>query len=211
MLCNCFSHVSTQGSVSLSTWDLSNYSCCIPLIVWHTYTQEQKDKTILTTWVFNVHIWHISSQYLLNRGCNHVCLNLLSKSTLTLSLWLEPFQDMWVAFIASSHFHIWFNNDLILHTIWLLIAWLMPRLHASSLFFTTAVVHRCPSPRLSFTFVWSFETLSLLSSSYQAILKSHHILNWHYVFIWSLIVIIIRIQVILQLLSINLSWLASSS
>jgi hypothetical protein len=26
----CFSHVSTRVSVSLSTWDLSNYSCCIP-------------------------------------------------------------------------------------------------------------------------------------------------------------------------------------
>ena len=149
--------------------------------------------------------------YLLNRGCNHVCLNPLSKSTMTLSLWLEPFQDMWVPFIASSHFHLWFNNDVILHTIWLLIAWLVPQLNASSLFFTAAVVHRCPSPCLPFTFARTFEALSLLSLPYQAILKSHHILNRYYISIWSPIVIIIHIQVILQILSINLPQLGSSS
>jgi hypothetical protein len=67
------------------------------------------------------------------------------------------------------------TNDLIINTIWLLIAWLVPQLNTSTLFFTLAMVPRSSSHHLPFTFAQSPEAFSLLSSPYQAILKSHHI------------------------------------
>jgi hypothetical protein len=67
------------------------------------------------------------------------------------------------------------TNDLILGIIWLLIAWLVPGLNASALFFTLAMVPLSSSHRLAFTFAKYLEALSLLSSPYQDILKSHHI------------------------------------
>jgi hypothetical protein len=42
--------------------------------------------------------------------------------------------------MASTHFHLWHNNVLIIYTIWLLIARLVRWLNASTLFFTLAMV-----------------------------------------------------------------------
>jgi hypothetical protein len=137
--------------------------------------------SISTTWVFNAFICHFFSVYL-HKGLQPCFSHSWSKPTL--SMWLEPFQHMRVLFMASSHFHIWFNNDLILHIVWLLIAWVVRWLNPSIVFFTTTLVHQRLSPCLSFTLAWSSKALFLLFSPYQAILKSYYILNQHLKFIW---------------------------
>jgi len=71
----------------------------------------------------------ISSQYLfigLTTTLPH------STSKPTLSMWIEPFQHMWVPLMPSNQFHLWSNNDLILYTIWLLVAQLVPWHNAST-------------------------------------------------------------------------------
>jgi len=49
VLCNCFSYVSTRASVNWSTLDLSMIRIASPLIVQHTYTQDQENINISTT------------------------------------------------------------------------------------------------------------------------------------------------------------------
>lgn len=59
-----------------------------------------------------------------------------------LSMWFESFQHMWVPFMASSHFQLLYIKDLILHTIGLLIAWLICQLNASTLIVTLVMIHQ---------------------------------------------------------------------
>jgi hypothetical protein len=102
-----FSRVSTRGSVSLSTWDLSMIRIVFPLIVWHTYTQDKENITNLITWVFNVFICHFFSISLHKR--NHLCLISSSKHT---NMWLELFHHIW-----NSWLQVTSTNDLILNII----------------------------------------------------------------------------------------------
>jgi hypothetical protein len=166
-----FSHVSTRCSISLSTWDLSNYSCCIPL---HSTTY------LYSRWkgyVYLIESLSLHMPYLLNISSIEVAILFVSFfEQTTLNLWLEPFQQMRVPIMDSSHFHLWFNNNLILHAIWILIVWLVPRLNASTFFFTTVVLHRRTSPLLPFTFAQSFEALFLLSHPIKTSLS--HIRSW---------------------------------
>jgi hypothetical protein len=144
-------------------------------IVPHIYTEDWDNTSISTTWAFDVFICHFFSYH--HSVATIFVTFFLSKRTL--SMRPEPFQHIWVQFMASSHFHLWHNNNLLLHIIWLLIAWLVPILNANNIFFTIAMVHRCPSPHLPFNLDLSFKAFSLLCSPSQAILKSHYILNQH--------------------------------
>jgi hypothetical protein len=107
--CKCCANVflSCQHlcSVSLSTWDLSMIHIASPLIVRHTYTQDQENRTISTTWFFKAFICHFLIS--LHKGLQSSLSHLLSKYTL--SMWLESFQHMWVQSMASSHILQWFD------------------------------------------------------------------------------------------------------
>jgi hypothetical protein len=85
---------------------------------------------------------------------------------------------------------ITFTNDLILNTIWLLIAWLVPRLKASTLFFTLAMVPWSSSHRLPFTSALSLEALPCYLHLIMPY-SSHIILSIHWktisLILWSLL------------------------
>jgi hypothetical protein len=119
-----------------------------PLIVWHTYTQDQENITTSTTRVFNDFICHFFS------------ISLHKGLQLTLSPFFEQTYLELVTWTISTHMsspqwlQVTSTNDLIINKIWFLIAWLVPRLNISTFFFTLAMVprsssHRLPSPPLS--------------------------------------------------------------
>jgi hypothetical protein len=100
------------------------------------------------------HFNHLSLQclhmlFLLNIASWGVAINFVS------SLWPNIPWACDLNHFNTCEFNLWlqvtFTNDLILKTIWLLIAWLVPRLNASTLFFTLAMVPQSSSHRLPFT------------------------------------------------------------
>ena len=120
-----------------------------------------------TSWVR----FHPSIPYLpifINKGCQHVHLD-FSLSISILSMWFDPIQFIWINTMASNHF------------LYMIQQWFDPshNITSSSLIsdktkFKYYLLHHshgswCPSHHLSFTFTWSFEALSLVSSPSQAI------------------------------------------
>jgi hypothetical protein len=100
------------------------------------------------------HFNHLSLQclhmpFLLNITSWGVAINFIS------SLWANISWACDLNHFNTFEFNLWlqvtFTNDLILNTIWLLIAWLVPWLNASIVFFTLAMVPRSSSHRLPFT------------------------------------------------------------
>jgi len=148
MLCHVFLSSYHSRFIHLLVWVLET---CLTihiasyLIVWHTYTQDKKRYIYFNYLSLQYLHTPFLYEYIFIRVCKHLCI-------IPLSISLESFQHMWVLFMASSHFPIWHNNNLILHTIWLRIARLVRRLNASTLFFTLAMVPWSPSHRLPFTF-----------------------------------------------------------
>ena len=142
-----------------------------PLTVWHTYTQDQENITISTTWIFNVFICYFFL-ISLHKGLQTTLSPLFEQTNLEHVTWTIS------THVSSTHGFKSLPPMFWSSTIkWLLTSRLVPQLNARTLFFTLTMVPRSPGHHLFFTFTLSYEALSLLSSFYRAILKSYDIKN----------------------------------
>jgi hypothetical protein len=129
---------------------------CIPFVVRLFLNSISKYKWIINAfeldamsfcnWGLHHRMYCPLSKYCFVKVSNHLCLISLTRHTL--NLWLESFQHMRVQYMVQ----VTFTDNLIINIIWLLIAWLVPRLNASTLFFTLAMVPQSSSHCLTFTF-----------------------------------------------------------
>jgi hypothetical protein len=143
----------------------------------HTYEIKIKWKNrFQSVWVLSPHICRFFSFCLLG-SCNQIVSIILSK-------WLDPLQYVWVHFMISNHLFIWSNNDLTDLKILLIIAQLVPRFNASTLFFTLAMILDaqtivCTSPSLSirkcFLAIFTLSSHPQITYSFESTLSQ----NWN--------------------------------